>query len=344
MTEFKMAAIIKLMWEGLSLSQIELVWVRVRVECRVFLSESEMEDIQGVCLHQVKSQKEWVWVRLNYFDSTWSEWSESVFEWIWEKIIKLCLNRRWQCLKFNMGQNSRWLPSSSWVRINVSEVWEESAKMDWNQDGRIQVDRIRRWLPSSSWVRMNERSFLCTKWLGREMWIRFFWPNSRWLNHHQVEWEWRSLSQIELVSIRGLFKMVESKMARIEKGCHHQVKSDWMSEVFCANGEEGRFKWRFFFEMVGTNLVASVSEFERKFQDGRIKDGQNSRWLPSSSWFRMNEWSLFCANGGESKMAELARWLPSSSLREKNYDGWILHGGIQVLSQSFEQDSCHHPS
>ena len=25
---------------------------------------------------------------------------------------------------------------------------------------------------------------------------------------------------------------------------------------------------------------------------------QNSRWLPSSGWVRMNEWSFFCANGG----------------------------------------------
>ena len=44
-----------------------------------------------------------------------------------------------------------------------------------------------------------------------------------------------SLSQIELVWIRVLFKMAESKMAEfkmaaIQDGCHHQVESEWMSE------------------------------------------------------------------------------------------------------------------
>ena len=33
--------------------------------------------------------------------------------------------------------------------------------------------------------------------------------------HHQVESEWMSLSQIELVWVRVLFKMAESKMAEL---------------------------------------------------------------------------------------------------------------------------------
>ena len=33
--------------------------------------------------------------------------------------------------------------------------------------------------------------------------------------HHQVEWEWISLSQIELVWVRVLCNMAESKMAEI---------------------------------------------------------------------------------------------------------------------------------
>ena len=54
------------------------------------------------------------WVRMNKFEADYisfsqSEWSESVFEWIWENKTR-CLNPTWQ--------NSRWLPSSSWVRMN----------------------------------------------------------------------------------------------------------------------------------------------------------------------------------------------------------------------------------
>ena len=37
---------------------------------------------------------------------------------------------------------------------------------------------------------------------------------------------------------------------RIQDGCHHQVESEWMSEVFSV-------------QMVGTNL-GNVSEFQRK--------------------------------------------------------------------------------
>ena len=57
------------------------------------------------------------------------------------------------------------------------------------------------------------------------------------------------------------------QIGRIQDGCHHQVESEWMSEVFfCA-------KW-----------------LNPRWQKSRWK---NSRWLPSSSWVRMNEWSFF---------------------------------------------------
>ena len=73
-TEFKMAAIIKLELEWMNLSQIELVWIRVRVEWECLLSESERRS-QGVWIQDGSG-----------------------------------LNPTWQ--------NSRWLPSSSSVRMN----------------------------------------------------------------------------------------------------------------------------------------------------------------------------------------------------------------------------------
>ena len=78
------------------------------------------------CLNPTWQNSRWLpsssWVRMNKFESDWislsqeSEWSESVFEQIWEKIRK-CLNPRWQSLN-PTWENSRWLPSSSWVRMN----------------------------------------------------------------------------------------------------------------------------------------------------------------------------------------------------------------------------------
>ena len=160
---------------------------------------------------------------------------------------------------------------------------------------------------------------------------------------------------------------------------YHQVDSEWMSEVFLC-------KW---WELI----LASVSEFERKYydgwiqecqiQDGRIQDSchqqvkwewmtlshielvwvrvrvewecfewmcekitrcqnprwqclnptwQNSRWLPLSSWVRMNEWSFLCK-----------WWKPIltsvSDFQRTYYDGWIQDCQIQ---ESGIQDGCHH--
>ena len=64
-------------------------------------------------------------VRMNDFESDWISLSLSQsgvrvsFEWIWENITR-CLNTTWQCLD-PRWQNSRWLPSSCWVRMNGSE-------------------------------------------------------------------------------------------------------------------------------------------------------------------------------------------------------------------------------
>ena len=93
-------------WEWMNLSQMELVWVRVRVEEECFwvnlrednkvseskmtVSESNMADFKMVAIIKL-SQNEWVKIFL----------------------CKRWLNPRWQY--------SRWLPSSSSVRMNDFE-------------------------------------------------------------------------------------------------------------------------------------------------------------------------------------------------------------------------------
>ena len=113
---------------------------------------------------------ELVWLRVRV--------KEECFQWIWEKITR-CLNPRWQCLS-PTWQNSRWLPSSSWVRM---KEWSSFCAKWLNP--RWQSSR---WLPSSSWVRMNQfesdwtslsQSFV-QKWLNPR-WQNSRWQNSRWL-------------------------------------------------------------------------------------------------------------------------------------------------------------------
>ena len=116
-------------------NQIELVWVRVGVEweciwvnlrednkvsaSKMAVSESNMAEFKMATIIKL-CQNEWV----KFFCAKW-------------------LNPRWQ--------NSSWLPSSSWMKMNASEVFFCAKWM--NQNSGWQNSR---WLPSSSWVRMND--------------------------------------------------------------------------------------------------------------------------------------------------------------------------------------------
>ena len=117
MAQSKMDAIIRMSENVLVKFYVQNSWIQY--------GRIQNDRIQEGCHHQV-NQIEWDYVRFRV------EWE--CFEWIWEKITR-CLNPRWQCL------NPRWKSS--------------------------------RWLPSSSWVRMNEWSFF-VQILGRELWVNVF--------------------------------------------------------------------------------------------------------------------------------------------------------------------------
>ena len=174
MAEFKMAAIIKLSqneqenffvhngWiqdsriqdgchhqvesEWMSLSQIELVWVRVLCKMAASkMAEFKMTELKMVAI-----------IKLIRWNETVSEWRENVFEWIWEKITR-CLNPRWQCVN-PTWQSSRWLPSLSWVRMHE---WSSFCANDWIQHGRFQ-DGCHHQV-ESEWT----SELFCAKWLNR---------------------------------------------------------------------------------------------------------------------------------------------------------------------------------
>ena len=199
----------------MSLSQIELVWVRVRVEWECFwvnlrednkvseskmaVSESNMGSIQDGCHHQVES-----------------EWMNKVF---------LC----------------KWLEP---ILASVSK-FERKYYHGWIQDGRIQD------------VRIQDGCHHQFKW----DWIRFSWTEIAWVRV-RVEWEcfW--------VNLREDNKVSESKMA---------VSEPNMTEFKMA-------------VIIKLSLNEWVKFFCVKWLNPRW---QISRWLPSSSWVRKNEWSFF---------------------------------------------------
>ena len=141
-------------------------------------------------------------------------------------------NRSWQ--------NSRWLPSSSWVRMNefdsywislshIELVWVRVRVMSecfWRnlrEDDKVFESKM-----ASSESKMAEFKMAAIIKLSQNEWVKFFFVLNGWI-----------------------------EVGIIQDGCHHQVKSEWISEVFCAKWLNPRF--------------------------------QNSRWLPSSIWVRMHE-------------------------------------------------------
>ena len=136
----------------MSLSQYELVWIRVL--CK--MAESKMAEFKMVAIFKL--------IRLIYFESG-SQWRKSVFEWIWEKITR-CLNPRWQ--------NSRWLPSWSWVRMNEWSFFVQMVGTNIGKWGKCEWD-----------------------WEENLLWLNPRWWNSSWHDfkigcNHQVESEWMS--------------------------------------------------------------------------------------------------------------------------------------------------------
>ena len=139
--------------------------------------------------------------------------------------------------------------------------------------------------------------------------------------HHQVESEW--MSESDWISLSQSFVqncwIQDGRIqdGRIQDGCHHQVESDWMSEGV-------------FVQMVGTNLGKCESVWEETLRWLNPR-WPNSRWLPSSSWVRMNEFESDWISLSQSQSG--VRVFLSESERRKQ-GVWIQHGRIL--------DDCHH--
>ena len=119
-----------------------------------------------------------------------------------------------------------------WVRVRVEG---ECFWVNLREENKVSESKMAesRWLPSSSWVRMNEWSFLNPTTVEFKMAAIIKLSQNEWVkvifcaNGGNQSWQvW--------VSLRGKNKVAESKMARIQDGripdgCNHQVKWEWMS-------------------------------------------------------------------------------------------------------------------
>ena len=253
---------------------------------RVFLSESERRK-QGVWIPQCRS-----WIqddRIQYGRNQDGHHHQDESEWMSEGFF--CAN----------SGNQSW---EVWMSLRAKTKMAES-KMARNQDGRIQDDCHHQveW----EWMSLSQIELV---WVRVRVEGECFWVNLREENkvseskmaeadfkvgriqdgriqdghHHQVEWEWMSLSQIELVWVRVRVEgecfwvnlrednkvsefqdgSVWIQHGRIQDGCHHQVESEWMNEGFLCKGWGGKCEWSFFLCKWWEPILASMSEFERK--------------------------------------------------------------------------------
>ena len=172
--------------------------------------------------------------------------------------------------------------------------------------------------------------------------------------HHQVQWKWMSevflckwwepilasVSEFGRKYYDGWIQGAQIQDGRIQDGCHHEVKWEWMSlsqielvwvsirvewECFWANLREDNKVPESKMAVSESNMAEfkmaaiiklSQNEWVKFFYAKRLNPRwQNSRWLPSSSWVRMNEWRFFvqmvATNLGKCEWVseEILRWL-----------------------------------
>ena len=110
--------------------------------------------------------------------------------------------------------------------------------------------------------------------LSQNEWVKFFFVQNGWIHdgrdqdgcHYQVESEWMSLSQIELVWVTDLYKMAESKMEKFKMAAIIKLsQNEWVKFFLCKMAES---------RMAGSKIAAIIK-------------------------LSQNEWvKFFCANSG----------------------------------------------
>ena len=146
-------------------------------------------------------------------------------EWVWEEILRW-LNPRWQNEDGRIQDGCHHQVNQIelvWVRVRVE--WE-CFWVNLREDNKVSESNM-----AVAESNISEFKMAAIIKLNENEWLKFFVQN-------------------------GLFQD-----GRIQDGCHHQVRWEWMSEVvFCTNC--GNQSWQ------------SVSEFEKKYYVGWIQGDQ----------------------------------------------------------------------
>ena len=147
-------------------------------------------------------------------------------EWVWQEKLRW-MNPRWK--------NSRWVPSSSWVRMNewsfLCKWW--GGKCEWSffcANGGTNLSKC-------EWVWQEKLRWLNPRWQNSR-WL----PSSSWVQMNEFESDWISLSQSHSgerecfgVNLREENKVSESKMTEYKKAAIIKLSQNEWVKFFCAN-------------------------------------------------------------------------------------------------------------
>ena len=165
------------------------------------MAESKMADFKMADIIKL-GKNEWVWVRLNWFESGRSE---SVFEWIWKKITR-CLNSRWQ-----------WLNPQSRIQDGCNHQVESECMSEL-------------FLCKIAESKMVEFKMAAIIKLSQNKWVKFFFVQTGWIQDGSMKMSGIiKLSENELVWVRVLCKIAESKMAVFKMAANIKLSdNEWV--------------------------------------------------------------------------------------------------------------------
>ena len=167
----------------MSLSQIELVWVRVRVE-RVFLSESERRK-QGVWIQHGRIQDGW-------HHQIESEWMSEVFfcanggNQSWQMSVSLRGKTKIadsKMAEFKMAAIIK-LSENEWVWVRVT-VEEECFWVNLREDNKVSESKM-----AVSQSNMAEFKIAALIKLSQNEWVKFFFVQMVGTNLGKCQWVW----------------------------------------------------------------------------------------------------------------------------------------------------------
>ena len=108
---------------------------------------------------------------------------------------------------------------SDWISVSQSQNGVRVFLSDLRENNKVSESKM-----AVSESNMEEFKMAAIIKLSQKHWVKFFFLQNGWIHdgrvhdgcHNQVDWEWMSLSQIDLIWVRILRKMAEFKMTEFK--------------------------------------------------------------------------------------------------------------------------------